>query len=249
MAGSEALERTVDSEDEETRQLAKEFEEFAYAVSNNIETPLSYIKDYHERLIGNIAGRLSDRERQYVDYIDGAVNSLESMLQGMMNFSQLNTHRSPHVYVQMQPLVVDLVRQHFSDMATCITVQPLPNAICEKDHIIEVWKQLITNALLYQPDDEAHQVRVEISGKEDGDMFVFCVRDNGIGIEEKQWEAIFGILRRLHRNDEYPGAGLGLSLVRKIVGQHGGKVWLESTPGKGSAFYFTIAKKDGEIIA
>ncbi len=124
-----------------------------------------------------------------------------------------------------------------ADTSAVITLDPLPSLLANASLIRRLFQNLIGNALKFHGKEA---MRVHISAEQKENSWVLSVRDNGIGIEPKYAEMIFGIFRRLHTTREYPGTGIGLAICKRIVEHHGGAIWLESEPGKGSTFYFTI---------
>ena len=121
-----------------------------------------------------------------------------------------------------------------------LTVEPLPAVIGDLSQLMQLFHNLIGNAISYRSE---RPLEVRISHDERPEEHVFCVRDNGIGIVEEQFERIFQIFQRLHAEHEIPGSGVGLSICKRIVERHGGRMWLNSEPGKGSEFCFTLAKQ------
>jgi len=119
-----------------------------------------------------------------------------------------------------------------------ITHEPLPTLMADDLQLVQLFQNLIGNAIKFRSKEPP---RIHISAQKKENEWLFCVRDNGLGIDKQYYERIFGMLQRLHPKDEYPGAGIGLAISKRIVHRHNGRIWLESEPGKGSIFYFTIA--------
>jgi len=121
-----------------------------------------------------------------------------------------------------------------------ITIDPLPS-IPAGSQLVQVFSNLMSNALKYRP--SVRQPQIQISARERSDDWTFCVRDNGIGLDMQYADEIFGMFRRLHREDTYPGNGIGLALCKMIVERHGGHIWVESEIGRGCRFFFTMPKR------
>ena len=124
-------------------------------------------------------------------------------------------------------------------MKATVVIDQLPNVRANKTQLFQLFQNLVGNALKYHSGDSPH---IHISGTEEETQFLFSVKDNGIGIKPIFFEKIFVLFQRLHHKNEYSGTGIGLAICKKIVDRHGGKIWVESEPGKGSCFYFTISK-------
>jgi len=118
-----------------------------------------------------------------------------------------------------------------------VTYDELPTVMVDTPQIISLFQNLIDNAINFRGEEAP---RIHISAQRKGDEWVFSIQDNGIGIDPKDSEQIFGMFQRLHGSTEYPGTGIGLAICKKIVGQHGSRIWVESEPGKGSTFFFTL---------
>lgn len=123
-----------------------------------------------------------------------------------------------------------------------ITHDTLPTVLADGGQLVQLFQNLISNAIKFKMPDE--EPRIHISTKEEKDKYIFSVKDNGIGIEPKYADRIFEVFQRLQKRSEYEGTGIGLAISKKIVERHGGKIWVESEPGKGSIFYFTMLREE-----
>lgn len=148
------------------------------------------------------------------------------------NFSEVDTN-------VLLKEVVNVFMGRIDEMKATVVVGDLPSVTANRIQIFQLFQNLLGNALKYH---SGQSPLIEISGKEEATHYLFSVKDNGIGIKPIFFEKIFVLFQRLHHKNEYSGTGIGLSICKKIVERHGGKIWVESEPGKGSCFYFTISK-------
>ena len=128
-----------------------------------------------------------------------------------------------------------------------ITINKIPNVMGDSGQLQRVFQNLISNAIKFRKPDEPLKIHISSNKDENNNEYIFSVKDNGIGIEEQYMERIFVIFQRLHTRDVYKGTGIGLSIVKKIIERHGGRVWVESEYNKGSTFYFTIPFNPKEV--
>ena len=147
--------------------------------------------------------------------------------------SRLSPEIGNHVF---EHVVTDL-RAAIDDSRAVVAHDPLPTVMADESELAHLFQNLIGNAIKFHGDE---QPRVHVSAELNGEDWVFSVRDNGIGIEQQYADRIFRVFQRLHTRDKYSGTGIGLAICKRIVEGHGGRIWLESEPGKGSVFNFTI---------
>ena len=225
-------------------QLAQsnaELEAFAYIVSHDLQEPLRGISNFAQILVDSSSGKIGQQELSWLNTILNLSGRMSHQINALLQYSRAS----------QQPLVVQLVDLNLllhsvlEDLSATIKntetqiqiSQTLPTLACDRIRLASVFSNLITNAIKYN--DQAER-RIEI-GYLENPTLTFFVRDNGIGIPEKFYDKIFTIFRRLHgRNDYGGGTGAGLAITRKHIERHGGRLWLESTPGQGTTFYFTL---------
>jgi len=135
--------------------------------------------------------------------------------------------------------VLSVCQVAIEERRAAVEIHDLPTVIGDKTQLIQLFQNLLANALKY---GNSTKPFIEIKGKDETDEWLFSIEDNGIGIDAKFFDKIFIIFQRLHNKDEYSGTGIGLAICKKIVEKHGGKIWVESQPGQGSTFYFTLKK-------
>lgn len=228
---------------EQLQLLNEELNQFAYAASHDLRSPINTLNALLKRLQANHAHLLDAAGQQLLAHAVKTANRMQPLAQGILKFSRL-THADPtFVPVDSQQLVADLLEDlqaDIDDVAAEVTVADLPTLHAEPDMLRQVFQNLIGNALKFHKPDEAP--RINISATEQTDYWIFAVQDNGIGIAPEHQDAIFDLFKRLHIVGEHTGTGLGLALCKKIVVLHGGTLGVESAPSKGSTFSFTLPK-------
>jgi chemotaxis family two-component system sensor kinase Cph1 len=222
-----------------------ELEDFAYIVSHDLQEPLRGIRNFSQFLADDLCGRLSQQQQDWLNAIIKMGGRMSSQIVALLQYSRASQQSLDKQAVDINALlrtVTEDLSARIGLSGVKVEIPPgLPCVLCDPIRTAAVFENLITNALKYN--DQAEK-RVEI-GYVEGPEPAFFVRDNGIGIAERHQKAIFTIFRRLHGRDEYGGGmGAGLAIVRKHIERQGGRFWLESTPGLGSTFYFTLGSED-----
>jgi light-regulated signal transduction histidine kinase (bacteriophytochrome) len=183
---------------------------------------------------------LDNDAREFIAFaVDGA-KRMKSLIEGLLAYSRVDTQVQNFTPVDVED-VLDEVRQLLTvgikESGATITNDPLPQIKANEAMIVQLLQNLVSNAMKYQKDNKPE---IHISATRKDKDWLFSVKDNGIGIEAKDLERIFVIFQRLHARNEYPGTGIGLAVCKKVVEHHGGRIWVESTFGQGTTFYFTI---------
>jgi len=218
----------------------KQLEQFNYVASHDLQEPLRTISNFSQLLKTEHGNDLDSTANQYLDFIIQSSDRMRNLILGLLNFSRLGTG-SILKEVNCQQLVQDLqidLQASIKDKNAIITVDRLPNLWGYELELRQLIQNLISNALKFSQKDK--NATIHISCKKVNNEHIFCIRDNGIGISEKHHDKIFILFQKLHRKEVYEGTGIGLANCRKIVELHQGKIWIESTLGEGSSFYFTI---------
>ena len=231
-----------------TTELArsnKELEQFAYVASHDLQEPLRMVSSYTQLLEQRYRGRLDSDAHEFINYaVDGA-RRMQRLINDLLEFSRVNTRGKA-----LQPVnandVLGTVRANLSaaidDAGALVTNEELPTVMIDPTQLGQLLQNLIGNAIKFHG---AGPPRVHIAACEREGEWVFAVKDNGIGIEPEYFDRIFVIFQRLHVAAEYPGTGIGLALCKRIVERHGGRIWVESKPGYGTTFFFTIPQSNG----
>lgn len=233
--------------EERAREMAlsnAELEQFAFVASHDLQEPLRMITGFMDRLEKRYGGMLDDRGKRYIHFATDAAKRMREIILDLLEFSRIDREETVSEQFDVQDLLDDIItgnRRHISDTNTFIEYERMPLITAHKDGVYRVFQCLINNAIKYAHKD-GPTPRITITGSQSETHWQFSVTDNGIGIKEKHFEEIFVLFRRLHSKDDYVGSGMGLPIAKKIVTNHGGKIWVESKLGSGSTFHFTIAK-------
>ncbi|HEY0097304.1 MAG TPA: ATP-binding protein, partial [Archangium sp.] len=221
-----------------------ELDAFAYAASHDLKEPLRGIHNYTQLALRELGESLAPGTRSRLDTVVRLTQRMESLINSLLHYSQVGRMELSLRETDLNELVaqvLELLEPRLEEARVEVRLNPLPTARCDGVRIAEVFTNLITNALKYNDKPERW---VEVGAAPDGDeAHVACyVRDNGIGIKPEYHQTIFRIFKRLHGRDKYGGGtGSGLTIVNRNIERHNGRIWLESTPGQGTTFYFTLA--------
>jgi two-component system, chemotaxis family, sensor kinase Cph1 len=241
------LDRTRDLEaaNVELQQSNRDLDDFAYIASHDLKEPLRGIHNYSMFLLEDYGDKLDEEGRAKLETLMRLTRRMEVLIDSLLQFSRLGRVDLAMDDVDLNETVAEVLDSLGinlqAERVEVVIPHPLPIVRCDRVRVGEIFHNLIVNAVKY---NEQERKRVEI-GWIDGEPPVFYVRDNGIGIQEKHFESIFRIFKRLHAREKFGGGtGAGLTIVKKIVERHNGRIWVESTPGAGTTFYFTLAKGD-----
>jgi light-regulated signal transduction histidine kinase (bacteriophytochrome) len=218
-----------------------ELQRFAYIASHDLQTPMRSIAGFMQLLQASYADKLDHRANEWIDRVVSSTKHLQTLVQDLLAYSRVDSQASPFGFISMSEVfdrVVALIETSITESQAEISHDILPDIMGDHSQLVQLMQNLICNAILYRGKEPP---RVHISATPNGSEWLFAVRDNGIGIDARHQQRIFEIFQRLHDQQEYPGTGIGLAVCRRIVHRHGGKIWVESEPDKGSTFYFSIA--------
>ena len=222
-------------------QTNEELSQYAYLASHDLQEPLRMVTNYLQLIERRYAHVLDDDGREFMHFaVDGAVR-MKRLTNDLLTYSQVSPQRlgseeadgGAAFATACKNLEVAIHEAHAE-----VTADELPSVPMEAGRLVQLFQNLIANALKFRL--EGVPARVHASAAREGDFWRFTVRDHGIGIERAHHDRIFGVFQRLHRQDVYPGSGIGLAICRKIVEQHGGAIWVTSPPDGGTAFHFTV---------
>lgn len=219
-----------------------ELQRFAYVASHDLQEPLRMVTSFLQLLNKKLAGTLDEKSKTYIDYaVDGA-ERMKNLIHDLLEYSRVGSMEFKITEVDCNEIMKTL--NSFYSLAlkeanAILDIKPLPVIKAVKPQILQLFQNLVDNALKY---NESRPPEIEVGYSEEPTAYQFYVKDNGIGIDPKYFDKIFVVFQRLHNKSEYSGTGIGMSICKKIVSQHGGRIWVESEPGEGTTFYFTIPK-------
>jgi len=227
---------------EELARSNKELEQFAYVASHDLQEPLRMVSSYTQLLAQRYRDKLDKNAMEYINYaVDGAKRMYE-LLNGLLAFSRINTRGEFFVDVEISRVLQDVLRNIRLTIETRkvkVQIGNLPVIRADRNQMIQLFQNLISNSIKFSQGVP----KITVAAKEQDDTWLFSVKDEGIGIDPEYHERIFQIFQRLFTREEYEGTGIGLSICKRIVERHGGKIWVKSKPGEGSTFLFTIKKE------
>ena len=238
------LERRVMERTDELVRSNDELAQFAYVASHDLQEPLRTVSIYTQLLAKKYKGELQGDADLYIDYIIGGAHRMEHLIRDLLEFSRVDSRGREFFKETSCDAALDEALSNLltliEESGATIARQPLPVVMGDPVQLTRVFQNLIGNAIKYRGDKTPLiAVSVEPAGRD----WLFWVRDNGIGIAPEYTEKVFGIFKRLHARGDHPGNGMGLAICRKIVSRHGGRIWVESQPGAGSSFLFTLPRE------
>lgn len=226
---------------ESLKRANADLEQFAYSASHDLQEPLRMVATYSELLKKRYGGRLGEDADEYIGFTIEGATRMESLLRNLRIYTQVSTGEQASLgdidANEILSKTLQGLEVAIRESAAVVTSDALPRVPMHEFQMAQLFQNLITNAIRYR---NSQAPRIHVAAHGSGQEWMFSVRDNGIGIESKFREQIFGIFKRLHSNHEYPGTGMGLAICERIVERAGGRIWVESEPGCGSTFYFTI---------
>jgi len=222
-----------------------ELQQFAYVASHDLREPLRMVTSYMQLLERRYKGSLDADADDFINYAVDGVSRMDRLILDLLSYSRVTTYCREFTLTDSQGALrnaLDNLQIAVEENSAVVTYGHLPEVTGDETQLIQLFQNLIANAIKFSGNEAP---RIHVSSEERADEWLFSVRDNGIGIEPEYYERIFGVFQRLHNNNNYPGTGIGLSVCKKIVERHGGRIWVESEAGNGSTFNFTINKNMG----
>ncbi|NUB90290.1 PAS domain S-box protein [Haloterrigena sp. SYSU A121-1] len=215
-------------------------EQFAYAASHDLQEPLRMVTSYLQLLENRYADAFDEDGEEFLEYaVDGA-ERMREMIDALLEYSRIETRGDPFESVDLNGILEDVLADlqvQIAESGAEVTVEELPRLEGDVSQLRQLFQNLLDNAITYSGDE---QPRVHVDADRRGNEWLISVEDDGIGIEPDDQERVFTVFDRLHSREEYDGTGIGLALCQRIVERHGGVIWVDSEPGEGSTFSFTL---------
>jgi len=234
----EQLRRTL----KELSRSNQDLEQFAYAVSHDLQEPLRQVASFAQLLERRFGDQLGEKGAGYVAHVVDGAQRMNQQIKDLLAYSRLGRPGAEEVEVDLEE-VLGAARRHLAramskSQAELLVVGELPSVCGDRARLVQLLQNLLGNAIKFQR--QGVTPRVELRAEQEGDMWRVAVSDNGIGIRCDEPQRVFRIFQRLHTAEEYPGTGIGLTLCRRVVESHGGKIWYETEEGEGTTFHFTL---------
>jgi len=222
----------------------KDLEQFAYVASHDLQEPLRAVGGFMGLLKKQYGESLDAPAREFIDLSIEGAERMRTLINDLLVFSRVGTRGDAFKAFNMKDAVEGALKNLQAAIAesdTAITCEPMPVVRADPSQMTQLLQNLVGNAIKFRG---PRRPEVRISAEKRDKSWVFAVRDNGIGIEPQYFDKIFLIFQRLHTRSQYKGTGIGLAVCKKIVERHGGKIWVESTFGEGSTFFFTVPESE-----
>ena len=236
------LNRQLEGKVEQITDVNRELEAFSYSVSHDLRAPLRHIAGFAGKLEQHLGDKADEKARHYLEVIGTSAQRMAQLIDDLLVFSRLGRGAMRMQAVDMQSLVDEARAMAEADVPgrrIVWSVSPLPVVVGDENMLRTVWQNLLGNAVKYTGQREVARITVQARrGRNDG--YEFTVTDNGAGFDMDYAGKLFGVFQRLHRASDFPGTGIGLANVRRIISRHGGRTWAEGEPDKGATFHFTL---------
>jgi PAS domain S-box-containing protein len=225
---------------EELTRSNAELEQFAYVASHDLQEPLRMVASYMQLLAERYQGQLDAKADKYIGYaVDGA-RRMQALINDLLALSRVNSRGGKFTPTDCESVIGRVLRDldgSIRQSQALVEFEGLPSVVADEQQLTQLFQNLLGNALKFRAEQAPH---VRLRAEQQQDSWLFSVQDNGIGIEPEHADKIFILFQRLHSRQKYEGTGIGLAICKKIVERHGGRIWVESKPGMGSTFKFTL---------
>jgi signal transduction histidine kinase len=235
------IEESLRETNEHLERSNNELEQFAYVASHDLQEPLRMVSSYTQLLEKRYKDKLDQDANDFIQFaVDGA-NRMQKLINDLLDYSRITSRGKDFTNLNISQVLgqaISNLQQLIIENTALVTNEELPTLNVDESQLIRVFQNLIENAIKYKKKTELP--KIHISCKKINEYYEFAVRDNGIGIDMQFHDRIFIIFQRLHSKEEYSGTGIGLSICKRIVERHGGKIWFVSKINEGTTFYFTL---------
>ncbi len=248
------LERRVAERTAELAERAKDLErsntelqQFAYVASHDLQEPLRTIASFTQLLAKRYNDKLDDKAREFINFAVDGSKRMQILINDLLAYSRVGTQGKPFTPTRCDAVldrILKNLKTGIESSGAVITRDPLPVVMADEVQLAQLFQNLLTNAMKFRGADVP---RIHISAAPDGTKWKVMVRDNGIGISPEHHDRIFVIFQRLHTKTQFPGTGIGLAISKKVAERHGGRIWIEPSPGGGTTFCFTIGDRATEF--
>jgi light-regulated signal transduction histidine kinase (bacteriophytochrome) len=235
------------AKEERLRRSNTELEQFAYVASHDLQEPLRMVGSYTQLLSRRYKGKLDADADEFIGFAVDGVTRMQRLINDLLQYSRVETKGREPEPTQSEPALEHALanlKMTIEDNQATVTHDPLPTVMADDRQLEQLFQNLVGNAIKFHG---AEPPKVHVRAERSSGGWTFAVKDNGIGIEPQYFDRVFQVFQRLHTMKEYPGTGIGLAVCKKIVERHGGRIWVESEPGKGTSFLFTLPAAGKEL--
>ena len=234
--------RELESANQELVRVNRDLEQFAYSASHDLKEPLRNVAIYSQMIARRYGSGLDAQGQEFLSCVTQNAQRMDALVNGLLAFTQIGNTRNKDQSGSTngtEALVAAIANlsSTIAELGADIAYHPLPDVPVAKTHLEQLFQNLIGNALKYRSD---LPLKIQVAARKQEQYWVFSIADNGIGIKPEYQERIFGIFKRLHTATKYPGTGIGLAICKRIVERYHGRIWVESQPGRGATFFFTL---------
>lgn len=238
-------ERALEKSLVEVRQSNRDLEQFAHVVAHDLREPLRGVIAFSALLQKRCKGEFDDEAEEHLELIVQSATRMQHLIDDLLSYARLTAKTKPHEPADCETALVEAVanlKLQIEESEATVAHTPLPTVVGDATQLMQLFQNLVANAIKYRGENPAE---VHVSAEQTDGGWQFCVRDNGIGIPPEQHDKIFKLFQRIRSTeDEYTGTGIGLAVCKRIVEQHGGRIWVDSEACGGSIFYFTLPSAD-----
>jgi PAS domain S-box-containing protein len=217
-----------------------DLEQFATVAAHDLQEPLRMVTSYMQLLARRYRGKLDSDADTFIDFAVEGASRMQALIRDLLTYARLGTQGRPFDPTDCNTVIAQALgnlQRAVEESGARVTCDPMPTVTADASQLQQLFQNLLGNAIKFRSEQPPE---VSVKADRHGPEWVFSVRDNGIGIHPHYAARVFVVFQRLHSRAEYPGTGIGLAICKKIVERHGGRIWVESQPGAGATFYFTI---------